>query len=239
MKKVLDAVPPDHRALILDELKRRNPDLITDLAHAEQPSISQSDAIIDALALALSANYGPGHMPNDYGLAVERAIDAYLEVWPTKRRMIGYPAACDTRTMVELETMAQRILREGILAGGHDDWVSMAEVRGYISRGHLADSVSDRQQLMLWTIRSLLQDGLVEVGDIPGPSDPGFLVWPGTLDEVMAGLAERIVDQYDDPDSWEYSTWLNLTPKGNQASDDVVRQRSNRGTGHWSPGQGQ
>jgi hypothetical protein len=85
MNKVLDAVPPDHRALILDELKRRNPDLIKDLAHAEQPSNSQSDAIIDALAYALSANYGPGHMPNDYGLAVERAIDAYLEVWPINR----------------------------------------------------------------------------------------------------------------------------------------------------------
>jgi hypothetical protein len=85
MKKVLDAVPPDHRALIVDELKRRNPKLIEVLAHAEQPTTSQSDAVIDALASALSANYGPGHMPNDYGLAVERAIDAYLEVWPIHR----------------------------------------------------------------------------------------------------------------------------------------------------------
>ena len=44
-----------------------------------------SDAIVNALSYALSANYGPGHMPNEYGLAVERAIDAYLEAWPIYR----------------------------------------------------------------------------------------------------------------------------------------------------------
>jgi hypothetical protein len=130
--------------------------------------------------------------------------------------------------MTEPETTAQDTLRDDILAGGHDDWVSMAEVRGSISRRRLAESGSDRQQLMLRTIRSLLQEGLVEVGDVPGPEDPGFLVWPGALEEVMTGLTERIVDQYDDPDSWEYSTWLNLTAKGRKASADVVSTRSNR-----------
>jgi hypothetical protein len=129
--------------------------------------------------------------------------------------------------MTESSITAQDALRDDILAGGHDDWVSMAEVRGCISRGRLADSASERQQLMLQTIRSLLQDGLVEVGDIPAPGDPGFLVWPGTLDEVMERLTERIVGRYDDPDSWEYSTWLNLTAKGQQASADIVRKTTN------------
>jgi hypothetical protein len=41
----------------------------------------------------------------------------------------------------------------------------------------------------------------------------------------MEGLTERIVGRCDDPDSWDYSTWLNLTPKGHQASADVVRKR--------------
>lgn len=124
--------------------------------------------------------------------------------------------------MTEFSSTAQDTLRGDILAGGHDDWVSLAEVRGCISRRRLADSASERQQLMLQTIGSLLQDGLVEVGDIPAPSDPGFLVWPGTLEEVMERLTERIVDHYDDPDSWEYSTWLNLTAEGQQASNAIV-----------------
>jgi len=85
MNNVLDAVPPDHRALILEELKRRNPDLVAELGDADRPTNSQSDAIVNALSSALSANYGPGHMPNDYGLAVERAIDAFLEAWPICR----------------------------------------------------------------------------------------------------------------------------------------------------------
>jgi hypothetical protein len=137
--------------------------------------------------------------------------------------------------MTESRTTAQVTLRDDILAGGHDDWVSMAEVRGCISRGRLANAASERQQLTLQTIRSLLQDGLVEVGDIPAPGDPGFLVWPGTIEDIMEGLTERIVGRSDDPDSWEYSTWLNLTPKGQLASDDVVRQRSDRRSSAMPP----
>ncbi len=130
--------------------------------------------------------------------------------------------------MTEPETTAQDTLRDAILAGGHDDWVSMAEVRGCISRGRLADAASERQQLMHRTIRSLLKDALIEVGDIPAPGDPGFLVLPGTLEDVMEAMTERIVGRSDDPDSCEYSTWLNLTKKGQQASADIVRRRSDR-----------
>jgi hypothetical protein len=85
VSKVLDAIPDDARVLIVEELKRRNPDLVKELCDADMPTNSQSDAIVKALSYALSANYGPGHMPNEYGLAVERAIDAYLEVWPIYR----------------------------------------------------------------------------------------------------------------------------------------------------------
>lgn len=85
MNNVLDAVPADHRPLILDELERRNPDLVKEPSDAERPTNSQSGAIVNARSNALSANYGPEHMPNDYGLAVELAIDAYLEAWPIYR----------------------------------------------------------------------------------------------------------------------------------------------------------
>jgi hypothetical protein len=126
------------------------------------------------------------------------------------------------------ETSALSTLRDDILASGRDDWVSMADVQGRISRRGLAESALERQQLILQTVRSLLEDGLVEVGDIPAPSDPGFLVWPGTIDEVTKRLYERVVDRYDDPDSWEYSTWLNLTPEGEVASAEVIRKRAEK-----------
>jgi hypothetical protein len=58
MNNVLDAVPSEHRALIVEELTLRNPDLLTELRDAQKPTNSQSDAVVDALAHALSANYG-------------------------------------------------------------------------------------------------------------------------------------------------------------------------------------
>jgi hypothetical protein len=87
--------------------------------------------------------------------------------------------------MSEPTSTAQDTLRGDILAMGGDDFVSMADVQGQIDRGRLADSVSERQQLVVDTVRSLLVDGLVEVGVIPSPSSPGFKTWPGTVDEVM------------------------------------------------------
>lgn len=82
---VLAAIPHEQRALIADELRRRNPELLAKLCDASEPTNDQSDAVVDALSDALSANYGPRHMPNEYGLAVERAINSYLEAWPIYR----------------------------------------------------------------------------------------------------------------------------------------------------------
>jgi hypothetical protein len=82
---VLDVIPREQRELITDELIRRNPDLLEKLKEAREPTNDQSDAVVDALSDALSANYGPGHIPNEYGLAVERAIGTYLEAWPIYR----------------------------------------------------------------------------------------------------------------------------------------------------------
>ncbi|QNI09488.1 hypothetical protein GAN17_15435 [Mycobacterium kubicae] len=85
MNNVLNRVPAEDRAVIVEELTRRNPVLLAALESATEPTNQQSDAVIDALSYALSANYGEGHVPNKYGLAIERAIDAYLEAWPIHR----------------------------------------------------------------------------------------------------------------------------------------------------------
>jgi hypothetical protein len=72
--------------LIAEELKRRNPALSAELRPAAEPTIDQSDGVVlGVLACALRENFGPEDVPNEYGLAVERAIDAYLEAWPIRR----------------------------------------------------------------------------------------------------------------------------------------------------------
>ena len=86
VSNVLDAIPGDARVLIVEELERRNPVLLADLRAAKKPTNDQSDGVVlSVLTPALRESFGPGHVPNEYGLAVERAIDAYLEAWPIYR----------------------------------------------------------------------------------------------------------------------------------------------------------
>lgn len=119
-------------------------------------------------------------------------------------------------------TAAQDTLRGDILAMGRDDFVSMADVQGQIDCGRLADSVAECQQLVVDTVRSLLEEGLVEVGVIPSPSSPGFKTWPGTVDEVMTRFIDRFVGHYDDRHEWAYKIWFNLTKTGERVSTDFV-----------------
>src|SRR4051794_14375079 len=67
-------------------------------------------------------------------------------------------------------------LRAELLTSGLSDWVSLAEVQQIVSHFHLADTAKDRQDLTLRTVHSLLDDGLVQIGELPGP-DGTFPAW--------------------------------------------------------------
>ncbi len=68
--------------MIEQELENRNPAL--DLYwRTEKPTNEQSDAVIDVLSDALMKTFDL--IGSEYGLKIERAIDAYLETWPTYR----------------------------------------------------------------------------------------------------------------------------------------------------------
>ncbi|GAB7142835.1 hypothetical protein LRC484719_14230 [Mycobacterium riyadhense] len=82
VSNVFDAIPSEHRVVIVEELTRRNPDLLAELQGTEKPTNDQSRAVVNVLIHALSANYGPGHIPNEYGKAVDNAIGAYFLAWP-------------------------------------------------------------------------------------------------------------------------------------------------------------
>jgi hypothetical protein len=103
-------------------------------------------------------------------------------------------------------------LRAELLTSGLPDWVSLAEVQQVISHFQLADTDTDRQDLTLRTVRSLLQDGLMQIGELPGP-DGKFLAWE-PIDVAMDRLRERFVAHYAERTSWDYSIWLGLTVAG-------------------------
>jgi hypothetical protein len=107
---------------------------------------------------------------------------------------------------------ADERLRAALLTSGLSDWVSLAEVQQIISHYQLADTDRDRQDLILRTIRPLLENGLMQIGELPGP-DGKFPAWE-PIDVAMDRLRERFVDHCAEPTSWDYSIWLGLTEAG-------------------------
>jgi hypothetical protein len=85
MSNVFDAISPEFHTVIAKELKRRNPHLFNELSENLEPTNEQSYAVVDSLIDALTTNYGPGHIPNEYGTVIDNAIGAYLLAWPVNR----------------------------------------------------------------------------------------------------------------------------------------------------------
>ena len=110
-------------------------------------------------------------------------------------------------------------LRAELLNSGLSDWVSLAEVQQIITHFQLADSDEERQGLVLRTIRTLLEDGLMQIGELPG-RDGTFPAWE-PIDVAMDRLYERYAGHIDEPASWDYSIWLGLTEAGRGAAKEL------------------
>ena len=108
-------------------------------------------------------------------------------------------------------------LRAELLVSGLSDWVSLGEVQQIISAFRLADTDEDRRKLVTATIGSLLRDGLMELGELPASGNP-FLAWTPVAN-ALDRLRERFVERYDEPETWDYSIWLNLTELGRQVTE--------------------
>jgi hypothetical protein len=83
VNNVLDAIPPEHRAVIIDELARLEPAMLTELRATKEPSSEQTRAVVDVLITEMMNNLGPDWRPNERGQAIEKAIGAYYSAWPT------------------------------------------------------------------------------------------------------------------------------------------------------------
>jgi hypothetical protein len=85
MTNALDPIPAEARAVIADELTRRDPALLAELRGTREPTTEQRDAVERHLASAAIKSLGPDWTPSEHGLAVERAVKTFLEVWPVHR----------------------------------------------------------------------------------------------------------------------------------------------------------
>jgi hypothetical protein len=73
------------------------------------------------------------------------------------------------------------------------------------------------QRETLKMIRSLVSDGLFELGDLSG--EGGSLVaWSESLDESIQKISNVYVAHYDDPPAWVFSARMELTDKGERVA---------------------
>jgi hypothetical protein len=111
-------------------------------------------------------------------------------------------------------------LRVQLLVSGLYDWVPLAEVDSMIIDNHLAETLPARQDLALQTIRSLVEDGLMEIGDLPSQGSK-LVAWDISLHAALARISDRFVRHYDDTAIWGYSVWLGLTDAGERVARDM------------------
>jgi hypothetical protein len=103
--------------------------------------------------------------------------------------------------------------RENILIEGLDDSVDLGRVHHHVVREDPSLSLSEVQNNTLEIIRSLVSDGLVELGSMSGKG--GYFVTGETsLDDSMKEIHDVYVNQFDDSGLWSWYCWLNLTAKG-------------------------
>jgi hypothetical protein len=128
-----------------------------------------------------------------------------------------------SRTDKRSAMTTQERLRAALLTSGLSDWVPLAEVDSIIIDNHLTETLPAQQDLALQIIRSLVEDGLMEIGDLPDQGSR-LIAWDVPLDAALTRISDRFLGHYDDTAMWGYSVWLGLTEAGERAARELERK---------------
>jgi hypothetical protein len=99
--------------------------------------------------------------------------------------------------------------------------VSLAHVHSDVFQEDRTASPPEVQQKALDAIRSLVSDGLFELGDLSG-KDGSFVAWDTPLDESMKRIYDLYVKHFDNNSLWIWECWLNLTDKGERIAQPLL-----------------
>jgi hypothetical protein len=110
--------------------------------------------------------------------------------------------------------------RDEVLTDGLIDWVELDQIHWYVARENAGTAVSVIQGKTLELIRSLVSDGLFELGDLKGEG-ARFTAWNIPLDESIQRIRDVYVTNFDDENTWPWFCWLDLTEKGQQVAEAI------------------
>jgi hypothetical protein len=113
----------------------------------------------------------------------------------------------------DYDALRDQLLRDA--SGG--ECLSVAHV-DHVARRVAPDSLTARQELITGTVRSLIDDGLIVIGNIDGGSDERVEPWDLSLDDAMARIYDEYVVHHDDR-NWIWRTWFALTDSGERAAE--------------------
>ncbi|UQX11724.1 hypothetical protein [Candidatus Mycobacterium methanotrophicum] len=110
--------------------------------------------------------------------------------------------------------------RDEVLLRGLIDWVALSSVHGAVERENSGEPLAVIQEKVLDLIRSLVTDGLFELGDLDTPNHR-FGAWDAPLDESIQRIRDVYVNQFDDEAEWWFVCWLDATEKGLKAAEAI------------------
>jgi hypothetical protein len=112
---------------------------------------------------------------------------------------------------------------DDLLMRGCDDWVNAAEVTSVVKFTGHAQSEDEIRSLSLKLIREVVQQGLMEIGDLP-EEGRHLKLWPLTPQQCLDRV-ERDWNVLGRNPSLGEICWLQNTDKGNALGEELFKQR--------------
>ena len=112
-----------------------------------------------------------------------------------------------------------RSLRDELLMGmSGGECLSLGHIDSVVAYDYPTEPLAARQSRVIATVRPLLTDGLMVIGEIVGGTDARVDPWQLPTEHALARLHQKYVTLYDDEASWSVAIWFALTPDGEQAA---------------------
>jgi hypothetical protein len=110
--------------------------------------------------------------------------------------------------------------RESALLRGLVDWVALDRIHWDVAQANRGAPMSVVQTRTLELIRSLVNEGLFELGDLSGPQGQ-FAAWDSPIDESINRIQDVYVANFEAQNVWPWYCWLNLTEKGTRLAQQI------------------